>query len=72
LWLLTAEFWYNSCFHSSLGKTPFEALYGRAPHLLGVDPPMAAGDNLDQWLTDRANADKAASDLGTAKDEKAG
>lgn len=26
-----AEYWYNSCFHSSLKKTPFEALYGYPP-----------------------------------------
>jgi hypothetical protein len=57
MWLPTVELWYNSCFHSSLDRTPFEALYGRAPRLLGIEPPIAAGGNLDEWLIDRANAD---------------
>jgi hypothetical protein len=57
MWLPTAEFWYNSCFHSSLGKTPFEALYGRAPCLLGIEPQPAAGGKLDEWLLECANTD---------------
>jgi hypothetical protein len=57
MWLPTAKFLYNSCFHSSLGRTPFEALYSQAPGLLGIEPPIAASGNLDEWLIDRANAD---------------
>jgi hypothetical protein len=54
-WLATAEFWYNTCFHSSLGRTPFEALYGRQPRTLGIEPPVAAEGKLDSWLTERSN-----------------
>jgi transposase InsO family protein len=34
-WFLPlAEFWYNSLFHSAIGMTPFEALYGTLDELL--------------------------------------
>lgn len=32
-WLSLAEWWYNTNFHSSLGMTPFQALYGFPPPL---------------------------------------
>ncbi|PNX78597.1 Ty3/gypsy retrotransposon protein [Trifolium pratense] len=30
-WLPWAEFWYNSTYHISIDKTPFEVVYGRPP-----------------------------------------
>jgi hypothetical protein len=51
-----AEFWYNTTLHSSLGKTPFEVLYGHAPRHFGVDIVEACAiPDLQQWLRDRAD-----------------
>ena len=30
-WIPWTEFWYNTNFHTSIGTTPFEAVYGRKP-----------------------------------------
>ena len=34
LWILWDEFWYNSTFHGSKGKSPFEVVYGRKPPIV--------------------------------------
>ncbi|WJX50794.1 hypothetical protein P8452_37049 [Trifolium repens] len=31
LWIPWAEYWFNTTYHASTGKTPFEVVYGRTP-----------------------------------------
>jgi hypothetical protein len=53
-WLSLAEFWYNTTFHSALGRTPFEVLYGFPPRHLGLDIALAAPvPDLSAWLSER-------------------
>jgi hypothetical protein len=43
-WLGLAEFWYNSSFHSSLGCSPFRALYKQDPNFGGM-PNLTVAEN---------------------------
>jgi hypothetical protein len=40
-WLSLTELWYNTYFHSSLGCSPFQALYGYEASVLGI--PVVIG-----------------------------
>jgi hypothetical protein len=53
-WLPLAEFWYNTTFHSALGRSPFEALYGHPPRHFGISASSAcAVPDLEFWLQER-------------------
>ncbi|PNY01852.1 hypothetical protein L195_g025155, partial [Trifolium pratense] len=54
-WVPWAELWYNSTFYVSTGVTPFEAVYGRKPHLLvrytqGETKVAAVSEELREWV----------------------
>ncbi|XP_028802348.1 uncharacterized protein LOC114757451 [Neltuma alba] len=48
-WLPLAELWYNTTYHSAIGMSPFEAVYGVAPP---VHLPYIVGDSPNE-LVDR-------------------
>ncbi|WVZ54190.1 hypothetical protein U9M48_005028 [Paspalum notatum var. saurae] len=53
-WINLAEYWYNTSLHSALGHSPFEALYGRPPHSLGIVPAdLCPVPDLSQWLQEK-------------------
>lgn len=53
-WLSLAEYWYNTSFHSSLGKSPFMVLYGHEPRHFGVDISQSCQvPDLQTWLHER-------------------
>lgn len=53
-WIPLAEYWYNTAFHSALGCSPFEALYGHPPRHFGITNPQdCTVPDLAAWLKDR-------------------
>uniref|UniRef100_M1BG77 1-aminocyclopropane-1-carboxylate oxidase homolog n=1 Tax=Solanum tuberosum TaxID=4113 RepID=M1BG77_SOLTU len=49
-----AEFWYNTCHHSAIELTPYEALYGRPPPLhLPYLPGESSSAEVDNTLINR-------------------
>jgi hypothetical protein len=53
-WLPLAEYWYNTSFHSTLQRSPFETLYGHVPKHFGTpDPTTATAPDLEEMIRAR-------------------
>jgi hypothetical protein len=53
-WIPLCEFWFNTNWHSSLGKSPFELLYGRQPRYFGITATSTiAPSDIQVWLRER-------------------
>lgn len=54
-WLSLCEHWYNTNWHASLGKSPFELLYGHQPRYFGISASdKIASVDVHEWLQERA------------------
>lgn len=53
-WLFLVEYWYNTTFHSALGRTPYEVIYGTLPREFGVTQvDQCTVPDLATWLCER-------------------
>lgn len=73
-YLYLAEYWYNSTHHSSIGMSPFQALYGRPlpalpDYIAGSSTIASIDDTLltHSWLLDQLKANLAASQARMTK-----
>lgn len=58
-WLSLAEWWYNTNHHSSLGMTPFQALYGHPPPSYPVaNLNMEVPHSVEEWNKEREGMTK--------------
>lgn len=50
---MEAEWWYNTTYHSTIQRSPFEALYGYSPPQLGYGPNLIAKiAGVEKWINE--------------------
>lgn len=55
-WLPQAQHWYNTAFHTALGKSPYEVLFARQLTQFGlVDVGTSTVPDVQVWLRERAH-----------------
>lgn len=52
-WLPMAELWYNSCFHTAIGMSPFKALYNQDPPSVNYQQSKATNPGVKEFVQDR-------------------
>jgi hypothetical protein len=53
-WISVDEYWYNTSFHSALGRSPFEVLYGYKPKHFGLSAASVTSvPELNEWMQER-------------------
>jgi hypothetical protein len=53
-WISVAEYWYNTSFHSALGRSPFEVLYGYKPKHFGLSAASVTSvPELNEWMQEQ-------------------
>ena len=58
-WISTAQWWYNSSFHSTIGMSLFQALYGYEPSAIEMVLTKATQvAAVEEWTQRRINIDQ--------------